>query len=309
MTIGSTNLNPHVYPNSGLTLPTSPTTTGTAGASVVTTPLGITNPNLVGGTGFGSMPALSGDSFGGAPPLMNLHTSATSADVMGACDLFSSGPGASEGSLMYLALSTMSKTAEEERQVHADVKQAAQGMKINAKDGEIAAKVTKMNADIKDAQDSYATALTCFVITCVAAAVSVVGSSMSSSGKAASSVTTDAGAKDLGYTDVAAANSAGKSLSGWGGGISAVGTGVGATSSLYSAYQNKESWERGAKRQGAEADIEQTRWQKMQEVFEQNVDEAKSSIESSKEQFKLAQRVMKETEERRSQNVSAFTRA
>jgi hypothetical protein len=48
--------------------------------------------------------------------------------------------------------------------------------------------------------------------------------------------------------------------------------------------------------------------QKRQEAFERNVDASKEAVESAEEQFKKALQILKEIEERQSQNVAAMTR-
>jgi hypothetical protein len=208
-------------------------------------------------------------------PLPKVSTHATSADVIDASNLLGMSDSLSEGSLMWQALSTMMKTAQQDEKTSMDIKQAYQEQKLMAKDKEISSKQDKLKADIKDAEDAWSTAQTTFAITCVAAVASAVGTAVGGVGGAV---------------------------------LGALGSVAGSGAQLYQSKQNVDSWESGAKRQSAEADIESVKWQKLQEICEQNIDAAKESIDSSKEQLKLALRVLKEVEERRSQNVSAMTR-
>jgi hypothetical protein len=219
--------------------------------------------------------SLSGLGGTGNLPLPVLSTRATSSDIINTSNLLGMSDSLSEGSLMWQALSTMMKTAQQDEKTSMDIKQAYQEQKLMAKDKEIASKQDKLAADIKDAEDAWSTAQTTFAITCVAAVASAAATAVGGVGGAI---------------------------------IGGLGTIASSGAQLYQAQRNVESWESGAKRQSAEADIESVKWQKLQEQCEQNIDSAKESIDSSKEQLKLALRVLKEVEERRSQNVSAMTR-
>jgi len=63
-----------------------------------------------------------------------------------------------------------------------------------------------------------------------------------------------------------------------------------------------------ASRSSQGKDIEDPKPQKQQEMFDQVISESKDAVNSAKEQFRMALRILKETVERQSQNVAAMSR-
>ena len=63
-----------------------------------------------------------------------------------------------------------------------------------------------------------------------------------------------------------------------------------------------------ANRSSHDKEIEDAKRQKQQEMFDKAVSESKEATESAKEQFRMALRILKETEERQNQNIAAMSR-
>lgn len=228
---------------------------------------------LVSADGFtlGGTTGHAATAYGDAPVLPDVTgPMADPATVESAATALNGSEATSEAALMWLALLTMAETSMKELAEAKQLKHLMQQNKLEAKESEITATRSRIEAEKEAATQRF--------ITAVAVAIVVAVLSLSGAGAPAGSAAA-----------VAAASA------------QAIGAVVSTSSEMHS-----KNW--GAQAQADRMQIQEKIEQKEEEAMQMAVDEAQSSYDEARELFKQALRILIEHSERQSQIVESIVR-
>jgi hypothetical protein len=179
-----------------------------------------------------------------------------------------------DGALMWEAISEMARVSQREMTDAKELRNAMQQGKIESKQAQINATEKQIEAERKAAGEALVGAIVSAVVTMAAS----IGGGALSGGEGAGKII--------------------------GGGLSSAAGSLGTVAQKAFDYMSKTS---GGLREADDQKLVAKRYERQEAVFDAAVDEAKSSYEEAKEQFKLALRVLQEHMERQTQVVQKIT--